>query len=120
MPRSPVAAKKTMFKLNIFNFHIELQSLLAVISTQITFILSAIVFYVLTVGLLLYASSVFILFTFDPLVMTGVATRNATIGLALLSFLVGLAAASNRAAINVFKVFKSYFFYKVGKYQHVG
>jgi hypothetical protein len=56
----------------------------------------AVVSYVCLFGFLAYGTAVFIVFLREPVVVAGEATRHASLGLALLCYLVGLTALSRR------------------------
>lgn len=73
----------------------------SVLAFQAMFWSLALVLYVVGMGLLLYSVAVFLLFLHLPVPVTIAATKHASIGLALLCFLVGAAAVSGRAVKNV-------------------
>lgn len=70
--------------------------------------------YVLLAGMLFYALAVFLLFLADPEMMTVVATKEPSIGLALLCFLVAVAGLGGRAFRNIAALLRSRRFARVG------
>lgn len=73
-----------------------LDSFSKLLALQIAAFILAVLFYVLIAGSFLYSLSVFILFLIDPLQVALAATTRGSIGIALLSFLVCIAAVGGK------------------------
>lgn len=80
-----------------------------VIMVQLLLTVSAIIFFVLISACFLYGCSVLILFLWEPAVITVAATRNFTIGLALVCMLAAVAGLSGRAIDNLTRLAKRKF-----------
>ena len=92
---------KARYALLLFGRRIPIRTMLQAVLFYLMLVLSGTVLYAIGAGLLLYAFAVFLLFLADPAMTTIVATRKASIGLALLCFLVALAGFSGKAVRNV-------------------
>lgn len=92
---------------NIFGRNIKIEKLWQALIAHSIFISLAVLSFVLVVGCLLYGLSVFLLFLIEPAFVTLAATNSATLGLALICVLVGMAGIFGRALQNLYKLARS-------------
>lgn len=97
----PYGACRARIEVALLGRRLVLNSLGAVLCFQVCFLGLALALYVAAMGLLLYGMAVFLLFLHLPVPVTIAATKEASIGLGLLCFLMGLAVIFGRAVRNI-------------------